>query len=185
MDISNYYQVLETGILYEKGRKSGKRWKIGERKRLREEVLFWQSLLEFISKEEKGIECSEKLFEGLERLCKKYKLPNYERVLEKKEELICSNCLFDRKKDKELKIYNLMKRLILDIQKNLDGSKDKETVYRILIILHNLPKAMHGCTILNENCNLISYNDALLYAWACMDKKMKEEYSEYFQPEHS
>lgn len=46
--------------------------------------------------------------------------------------------------------------------------------------LHNLPKAMHGSNILNENCNLVSFNDALVYAKGCMDEKMKQEYREYF-----
>lgn len=31
MDISYYYQILDTGIQYEKGQKVGKHWKIGER----------------------------------------------------------------------------------------------------------------------------------------------------------
>lgn len=180
MDVSYYYQILDTGILYEKGGKRGKRWKIGERKRLREEILFWQTVLDFISNEENGIECSEKLFESLERLCKKYKLPNYKRILGKKEELVSSRCIFERKKEEELKIYNLMKCLMLDLQRELDMCKDKEMVYHILTILHNLPKAMHGRNILNESCNLISYSDALLYAQECMDEKMKKEYGEYF-----
>ena len=180
MNVCYYYQILDIGILYEKGRKKGKRWEIGERKRLLEESLFWQSLLEFISNEENGIECSDQLFEALERLCKKYKFPNYERVLEKKDELVSDNCIFERKKDEELKIQGLMKRLIGDMQKYLDVSKDKEKVYKILMILHNLPKALHGHKILNESGDSISYNDALLYAQGYMDEKMKEEYGKYF-----
>lgn len=180
MDIGYYYQILDTGILYEKGRKSGKLWRIGERKRLNEEVLFWKNLLDFILIEENGLECSEKLFDSLENLCKKYKFPNYERVLEKKRELVNSNCIFERRQEEELKIYSLMKCLMKDMQINLDIYKDKEKVYRILTILHNLPKAMHGQNILNENCNLVSYEDALLYAQWSMDEKMKQEYKKYF-----
>lgn len=180
MDIGYYYQILDTGILYEKGRKSGKLWRIGERKRLNKEVLFWNNLLDFILIEENGLECSEKLFDSLENLCKKYKFPNYERVLEKKRELVNSNCIFERRQEEELKIYSLMKCLMKDMQINLDIYKDKEKVYRILTILHNLPKAMHGQNILNENCNLVSYEDALLYAQWSMDEKMKEEYKKYF-----
>lgn len=179
MDVSYYYQILDIGILYEKGRNDGKRWHIGERKRLSEEILFWQSLLVFILDEENGIECSEKLFESLERLCKKYKFPNYERVLAKKSELLNSNCIFERKKEEERNIYDLMKCLMCDIQKNL-FIKDKERVYKLLTVLHNLPKAMHGRNILGENCNSISYSNALLYTQQCMDEEMKEEYKEYF-----
>lgn len=94
MDISYYYQILDIGILYEKGRRNGKVWRLGERKRLKEEVLFWREVLNFISEEKKGIECSEKLFERLERLCKKYKFPNYERILEEKERLEDFNYVF-------------------------------------------------------------------------------------------
>lgn len=180
MDISYYYQILDTGILYEKGRKEGKRWKIGERRRLREEVIFWQNVLEFISNEENGIECSDKLFESLNILCKKYKFPNYERILGKKDELINSDCKFVRNKDEELKICNLMKSLLLDMQKNIDDYKDKEMVYRILVVLHNLPKSMHGQNILNESCNLISCNDAMVYAQGYMNESMREKYKKYF-----
>lgn len=180
MDIGYYYQILDTGIQYEKGRKIGSCWRIGERKRLIEEVLFWQSLLEFIEDEEKGIECSDKLFKRLEKLCKKYKLPNYEKVLSMKNELLNSNFVFERKKDEERNICRLMKALFLDMQKNLNVYKDKERVYLILVILHNLPKAMHGRNILNNSCNLLSYSDVLLYTQGYMDKRMKEEYREYF-----
>lgn len=180
MDIGYYYQILDTGILYEKGRKNGKLWRIGERKRLSVEVLFWQSLLDFISLEEKGIDCSKKLFDNLENICKKYKFPNYERILEKKEELLNSNCIFKRKQDEELKINSLMKCLMNDMQKSLDVYKDKDKVYRILTILHNLPKSMHGRNVLNENCYILSCDDALLHAQGCMDEKMKQEYKKYF-----
>ena len=39
---------------------------------------------------------------------------------------------------------------------------------------------MHGKNILNDGCNLVSYNDALLYAQGCMNEGMKEVYREYF-----
>lgn len=180
MNSSLYYQILEIGFLYEKGRGGGKIWRIGERKRLREEVLFWQKLLEFILNEENGIECSEKLFENLESLCKKYKFPNYERVLEKKDELKNSNYVFEMNKDEKLKIYNLIRQLLLDMQNNLEYHKDKEMVYRILAVLHNLPRSMHGRNILNYSCKLISCNDAIIYAQWCMDERMKEKYKKYF-----
>ena len=178
MDVEYYYQILEIGIVYEKGRKSGQRWRMGEKKRLLEEVLFWQQLLEFISLEERGIDCSEQMFQSLGNLCRKYKFPNYERILKMKHQLVNDICIFERKQEDEIKIYNFMNCLIKDIQTALEVSKDKEAVYRMLTVLHNLPKAMHGRNILNEQCNLISYNDALLYAQGCMDEKMKEKYKE-------
>lgn len=82
-------------------------------------------------------------------------------------------------KDEELKIYNLMKDLLLDLQNNIDNYKDKEMSYRILAALHNLPKSMHGRNILNDSRNLISYSDAIRYAQGYMDEGMKEKYKKY------
>lgn len=180
VDVSYYYQILETGILHEKGISGGTRWKFGERKRLREEVLFWQSLLEFILNEENGTDCSETLFDSLKRLCKKYRLPNYERILAKKEQLQNDNRTFEREKEEENRIYSLLKRLMQDMRYHLEVSKDKEMVCRILRVLHNLPKSLHGRSILNEDCRPISCKDALHYAQMNMDEEMKEEYAKYF-----
>ena len=96
-----------------------------------------------------------------------------------KRQLVNDTCIFERKQEDEINIYNLMNCLIDDMQVALDVLKDKEAVYRMLTALHNLPKALHGRNLLNEHCNLISYNDALLYAQGCMDEKMKEKYKEY------
>ena len=63
MDIGVYYQILDIGIQYEKGRKRGSYWKLGERKYLQEEVDFWRKLLEYIANELNEIDCSEQIFE--------------------------------------------------------------------------------------------------------------------------
>lgn len=101
MDISYYYHILDIGILYEKGRKHGRLWRLGERKRLWKEIEFWEKILEYIIAEEDGISCFEKLFDNLEKLCKKYSFPNYERIIMKKDEIKSSNCMFERNKEEE------------------------------------------------------------------------------------
>lgn len=179
MDVSYYYHVLEIGIIYEKGGKRGKHWRIGEKKRLRDEVLFWNSLLEFVIEEENGINCSEKMFKSLEKLCKKYNFPNYERIIKEKDKLISTNEKIGRNKN-EIKIYNFIKKILYDLQKNLDTDKDKERFFHLLTVLHNLPKSMHGQTVLNANCNLITCEEAIIYAQGCMDERMKKEYKEFF-----
>lgn len=180
MDISYYYEILDKGILYEKGRKKGKHWRIGERKRLGKEILFWINLLEFISAEKNGIECSGRLFKELERLCDKYRLPCYQQVLEKKWELINSNYRFERKEDEEINIRALMNALLLEMQEKLYVQKDKKEVYDILRILHNIPRAMHRRIILNDVRNIVSYKNALLYAQRCMDERRRKKYEKYF-----
>ena len=213
MDISLYYQIFGIGVLYEKGGQRGKGWRIGERKRLRDEILFWQNILGYISREQNGIPCHEALFTDLASLCRKYKLPNYERVLDKKEELIHCNCIFERDGEEESKLRGLMERLLQDARNylyctpvklavnpdcrpparyfyrllyckflavcSIDEYNDKEMVYRILIVLHNLPRAMYGKNVLNPNAISISYHTALMYAEGCMDDKMKKEYEKY------
>lgn len=176
MNVGYYYCILDIGVVYEKGKKSGKYWKIGEKKLLKDEILFWQSLLAFISLEEKGVECSEKLFQGLSDLCKKYKLPNYERILGMKDQLVNDTCAFERKQEEERNIYNLMDCILKDTRNALQDNRGKELVYRMLTVLHNLPKAMYGCNRLNEQQHPISYKDALNYAQGCMDDEMKEKY---------
>ena len=179
MEICYYYHILDIGILYEKGGGWGKFWRLGERKRLRNEVFFWQKILEFVTMEEQGIDCSERIFEHMEKLCKKYKLPNYERVLRMKGELMSDGCIFEIKREEQIKTNRIMLRLLTDLEKYLDQFKGKAMVFRILAVLHNFPKVMHGKTALNKNCRSISYKTAWSYAQGYMNDEMREEYSGY------
>lgn len=179
MEICYYYQILDIGVVYEKGRASGKLWKLGEQKRLREELSFWRALLEFAAMEEKGIDCAERVFDDMDNMCKKYKLPNYERILKLQKEIAKDQCIFEIRKEEETKINNLMLRLLSDAEKCLADFNGKEMLYRILAILHNFPKVMHGNNILNRNGRPISYQSAWNYAQGYMNDKMREEYSKY------
>lgn len=181
MDVSYYYQILDIGVLYEKGKKRGKLWRFRERKRLQVEVGFWEKILEYIELEESGIDCSENLFHHLEEVCIKYRFPNYERVLRNKNEIMCSTCVVKRREDEEERINSLMKQLLLDMKKSINTYGGKENVYRILEIFHNLPKAMYGQNILNENSNRISCTDALNYAKGCMSERMQEKYGQFLR----
>lgn len=180
MHISYYYQILDMGIGYEKGGGRGRCWRIGEKKRISKEVFLWINLLEFISAEENGIDCSERLFQEIERLCSKYKFPHYQKVLEKKWELINSNDRFETTKDEERNIRSLMKTLLLEMQKKLHVYKGKEEVYSILRILHNLPKAMHGKNILDEYSRILSYEGAMSFSRSWMDEEKRKKYEKYF-----
>lgn len=181
MDISYYYQILDTGIQYAKGRGAGKHRKIGERKRLREEALFWQQVPEFISPEKAGVSCADKLLVQMECLCKKYKLPNYKLILEKKDEWLNTPCVFERNEKEEDNICRLMQALFVGMRNELEEGRNKEKVYRILRTLHHLPKAMHGKNILNSTAKTLSYKEALQYAKGSMDEVMQAKYGEYFQ----
>ena len=101
-------------------------------------------ILEFITAEENGIDSSDRLFELLERMCKKYNFPNYKRVLQKKSEMVNDKLLFRIKKEEEIKVKLFISRLLSDIDINLHRFRGKEEVYRLLALLHNLPKVMYG-----------------------------------------
>lgn len=180
MDRGVYYQILEMGVLYEKGRGSGKIWRLWERQLLRDEISFWRILLDCASWGKNGQQCDEIIFGHLERLAKKYKLPHYIKALEHWEELYQRDAVFERDKEEEYKLTQFMERLLMDAGDCLQGYGNKERFYRILRVLHNLPKALHGKNILDTNFKSISYRDALRYAQGCMDKKMEKEYAEFY-----
>ncbi len=173
MELCYYYQILDMGIVYEKGGLSGKLWKPGEQKRLREELLFWRELIAYVSMEEDGIDCTDRVFGHIEQMCRKYRLPNYERILQYREKITNDQCIVEVDYAVKLKINKLMLRLIGDAENYVNRFNGKTIVHRILCMLHNFPKVMHGSTILNENCRPISYKDACDYARGYMNDRLR------------
>lgn len=181
MDIGVYYQILDIGIQYEKGRKRGSYWKLGERKYLQEEVDFWRKLLEYIANELNEIDCSEQIFEEVQRLCRDYKFPNYEQILKNKDKLNDTMIIDCNFKTNEQNIRNIMDRLLQDMIQLLSYFNGKEEFYQLLNVLHNLPKSMHGKGILCNHPKLVSYNDALKYAYNCLSTHtLQEKYGKLF-----
>lgn len=176
MELCYYYQILDTGIVYEKGGISGKLWKPNEQKRLREDLLFWRGLIECVSMEEKGIDCTDRVFGHMEQICRKFKLPNYQKILEYREKIAKDQCIFDVDKAVEFKINKLMLTLIGDAENYVNRYNGKAMVHRILCILHNFPKVMHGGNFLNGNCCPISYEDACACAQGYMNDRLREAY---------
>lgn len=48
-------------------------------------------------------------------------------------------------------------------EKCLADLRGKEKAYRLLAILHNFPRVMHGSNLLNRNCHPISFQNARTY----------------------
>lgn len=181
MNVSYYYQLLDTGITYEKGRKDGTIWKVGEKRRLRIVTKFWRFILDSIIFKKQGVDNSDKIFSELELLCSRNKYPNYERFLENKEKIRKDDSEFVRIADEENKVILFMEELMNDLDYSLKVSKDKNNVYKILTYLHILPKTMHGRNVLYNNVNMVSYKDALRYIQSNMDDDMKKKYKLYFE----
>ena len=108
MEQSIYYWILDIGIMYRKGGGRSGFWRIGERKELLREVDFWLSVLDMIAEERKGIDCSKQFWKEFTALCKRGNCSNYQRILQKKEDI--SNCkdIFMPDKEHEAKIHQLL-----------------------------------------------------------------------------
>lgn len=172
MEIGYYYHILEIGVLYEKGGQRGRFWRFGEQKRLGKEALFWQRILEYIQIEKTGTDCSERLFVDLDKLCRKYRLPNYERILQMKEELSDSRYLYEVNEREAQSVHHIIACLLTEMEKNLTDWNGKARVYRIMAVMHQFPKVMHGKDVLNENCCQISYKQACRSAQGYMNHEM-------------
>lgn len=182
MDIGVYYQILDIGIQYEKGRKRGTCWRPGERKYLRAECRFWRRLLAYIIDELAGDDCTDQAFGMLERLCAVYRLPNYENILAKKHAIVGGKTDFVQQADEERHIRYIMRMILEDMEKQLGCRSGKKEFYQLLVVLHNLPKCMHGKIAAYDLWNPISYEDALRYADQCLHTKtLREKYGKILQ----
>ena len=163
MNSEIYYHILELGIVYEKGGKSGNRWRWRERKRLSDELAFWKNLIKYAELEERGMDCSKETFTEMSKLSHAYKLANYDRVLSLQNNLLNSTarCVIEEEKKKQL--ISLALDMLSDMEENLKDKKGKVKVYGLMEKLHNIPKALHGKDELG-GMNPISFEDALKYA---------------------
>ena len=117
MEQSIYYWILDIGIMYRKGGGRSGFWRIGERKELLREVDFWLSVLDMIAEERKGIDCSKQFWKEFTALCKRGNCSNYQRILQKKEDILNCKDIFMSDKEHEAKIHQLLQYFLLEVQK--------------------------------------------------------------------
>lgn len=158
MDKSIYFIILDIGITYRKGAQSSGLWKIGEKKKLNDEITFWMSLIQNVRDETQGMDCSEIALNHLKAITDKYKLPNYRRILSSWTEL--QRCRFETDMATEQKVYSIMEELLDEALR--ENRKYKK--YEIIRTLHNIPHCMHGASCIQPRYKAISLNDALKYA---------------------
>ena len=180
MDIGIYYHVLEIGLVFEKGKQRGKIWRINERMRLRDELSFWKKIINYIEIEESGIDCYEKFFSDLDNFVKKYDVENYKRILEMKNDIRMFSCINEYKNEDLTIINRFILRLLDDFNCELDKFGGKSNAFRIMRVMHNLPRVFHGKDILGGG-DAISIEDAIEYAGWSMSKEMKEKYKSFIE----
>lgn len=161
MDKSIYFIILDIGITYRKGAQSPGLWKIGEKKKLNDEITFWMSLIQNVRDETQGMDCSEIALNHLKAITDKYKLPNYRRILSSWTEL--QRCRFETDMATEQKVCSIMEELLDEALR--ENRKYKK--YEIIRTLHNIPHCMHGASCIQPRYKSISLNDALKYAGLC------------------
>ena len=182
MIVGIYYHILEIGIVYEKGGKRGRFWRVGERKRLIDECNLWRKIITLIDLPERGEEEDRTFFQELEAIAKKYNNPNYQRICELKETLISEKETVDYRKEDVILVNNFLSDLLKDMAVELNKFDGKAKVYRIMAVMHNLPRVFYGKDALGESV-AIKIEDAIKYAAWNMSDDMREKYKEYMRDE--
>ena len=145
-----YYHILRIGIVQEKGRKDGDRWKWKEQKLLSDECILWRNLIKYADLEYKGTDCSEKALEDLKHICGMYRLPNYERIISIWPDVAACSNVYELEPIKRDEIVNIMSGLLNDFEKCLSDKNGKNEAYGILIKLHNIPRELYGADVLEK-----------------------------------
>ena len=158
-----YYHILDIGVTYEKGCLDGERWHYKERNRLIDECRLWRNLLMYADLEMCRTDCSEKVFTELAEISKKYHLPNYEMILDIRDELINSDYSYKLADAGREMLTDRIIRLISEVETNVADRKGKVNAYKALHRLHNLPKALHGTDELGK-CFPITPEQAMEYS---------------------
>ena len=158
-----YYHILQIGVTYEKGRPSGGLWHLHERSRLRDECTLWRNLISYAASEYDNIDRSEKCFSDLRNICKKYDLPNYDRVIGIQDELLASSDRFIVDIVKRDMVVDRILKLIVEVESSTKRMNGKADAYRAMTQMHNLPKALHGIDELGD-LPAISPEEAMKYS---------------------
>lgn len=158
MDKSIYFIILDIGINRKKAAQSSGFWKIGEKKELNNEIMFWKSLIQNVRDEARGVDCAAVAFHNLEAITDKYQSPNYRNILSNWTEL--QKCRFETDLATEQKVCSIMDELL---DKALRENK-KHNKYEIIRTLHNIPHCMHGANCIQPKYEAISLSSALDYA---------------------
>lgn len=165
-------ELLYIGIVAEKGRCYGVRWKYGYKEILKRHIFALNELQKCLQSADDKIAYAEinnflKVCDSISEIGKFYNF-SYKQV----EGL--------RNGKEYCKVNRLINRLFVDLEKEIRRPYiRKRRVYDILCALHNLPRVYLGKnkkTLCNLEYDAISEQDAIEYALSNMNSKMKKEY---------
>ena len=176
MNISLYYHILEIGIVSEKGKQEGQLWKFGERKRLRKECEFWKNIIECIKREMAGEDAFDFMFDEMDKMVKDHHITSYSWIVERKDELKKAESYTECNSDDMDFVNCLLTELLHDLSLEIDKRNGKNNVYRLLAVMHNLPRIFYGEDLLGGSKTRITLEDAIAFSMLSMTTEMKGKY---------
>ena len=165
-------ELLYIGIVAEKGRCYGVRWKFGYKKTIKKHIIALNELQKCLQLDNKDVVRS--TIENFIVLCEKnYEIGKFYNFSIKKLEKVDIG-------ENYKKINLLIDKLFLDLLTELNKTYiNKKKVYVLLCALHNLPRVYLGKnkkTLCNLNQEGISEQDAIKYSFSNMDSVMIKKY---------
>lgn len=131
-----YYHIIHIGMVFEKDRESGLIWKKEDKNRLKDECELWQKMMELSEKEDQAA-AEKEAVSLLSEIIRKYKLPDYERIIE----LIPQNNGTGLEFPEEE--FELAKKHLQDMIGKIDGEIElgnRKDAYTLLRKAHNIPR---------------------------------------------
>ena len=178
MDISYYYHILGNGIVFAKGSREGSRWKFGEQKRLNAEISLWKGMIRHIEAEVRGEDNAEEFFEELKEVTFKFRMPYYLKIYNMREQLMTALPSAECNKEDTGFINAFLLRLLDDLSLAVNDKGGKDQAYRILNVMHNLPRVFYGKDLLGGS-GPVTVKDAVDFARLSMTPEMKEKYIDF------
>lgn len=181
MKTSIFSEILYFGINYEKGRVYTNYWKPWYKKKLSIQIYLWRQLWYRI----KEINITDEdivVFEKLCTTCRKRNFIQYNIFVDLHDKVVL--CLKSNAQrtlsESECCVIDFIGELLVGIEKSIHNKNGKNETYRLLRVLHNLPRALIlEQDLLNEAHIKISCEDAIEYAFNNMSDEMKKKYNKY------
>lgn len=168
-------ELLYIGIVAEKGRCYGMRWKFGYKRILKRHIIALSQLQKCLKISDKELSCS--IINDFFVICEKNSeiAKFYNFSVKKIDELMLG-------KSYE-KINQFMNELFCDLLKEINKPNiNKRKVYDLLCALHNLPRVYLGSekeTLCNLKQQAISEEDAIKYTFDNLDTSLRNKYKSY------
>lgn len=166
-------ELLYIGIVAEKGRCYGVRWKFGYKKTLKKHISALNQLQKCLQSDDKKISHIKKIRNFITVCEENYEIGKFYQFSHKQIDEVTIGKSYQ-------KINKLIDELFLDLLTEINKlCVNKKKIYDLLCTLHNLPRVYLGRnkeTLCDLNQETISEQDAIKYAFSNMNPSMVKKY---------